>query len=75
MRLRMATTPSMELILPLIDDTGRVPLYYLFKFFVPTLTATGFHTLAWILTGFLAVSGIVSTIGAPRSEGETPPRS
>lgn len=41
------------------------------SFFVPALTATGFHTLAWILAGFLAVSGIVGTIWAPRNEGKS----
>ncbi|KQN90753.1 MFS transporter [Sphingomonas sp. Leaf67] len=41
------------------------------SFFVPALTTTGFHTLAWILAGFLAVSGIVGTIWAPRNEGKS----
>ncbi len=43
----------------------------IWSFFVPALTATGFHTLAWILAGFLAVSGIVGTIWAPRNEGKS----
>jgi MFS transporter, SP family, inositol transporter len=43
----------------------------IFSFFVPMLTATGFTTLAWILTGFLAVSGIIGLIWAPRNEGKT----
>lgn len=41
------------------------------SFFVPALTATGFHTLAWILTGFLVVSGVVGTIWAPRNAGKS----
>jgi inositol transporter-like SP family MFS transporter len=43
----------------------------IFSFFVPALTATGFHTLAWILVGFLAASGIIGTIWAPRHEGKS----
>jgi inositol transporter-like SP family MFS transporter len=43
----------------------------LWSFFVPILTATGFHTLAWILTGFLFVSGVIGFIGAPRNEGKS----
>jgi MFS transporter, SP family, inositol transporter len=41
------------------------------SFFVPVLTATGFTTLAWILTGFLVMSGLVGFIGAPRNEGKS----
>jgi inositol transporter-like SP family MFS transporter len=41
------------------------------SFFVPVLTATGFHTLAWILTGFLVVSGFVGATWAPRNEGKS----
>jgi inositol transporter-like SP family MFS transporter len=40
----------------------------LWSFFVPVLTATGFTRLAWILTGFLVVSGLIGTIWAPRKE-------
>ncbi len=43
----------------------------IFSFFVPMLTATGFTTLAWILTGFLVVSGIIGLIWAPRNEGKS----
>jgi inositol transporter-like SP family MFS transporter len=43
----------------------------LWSFFVPVLTATGFTTLAWILTGFLVASGLVGLIWAPRHEGMT----
>ena len=42
-----------------------------FSFFVPALTATGFTTLAWILTGFLVVSGLIGAIWAPRNEGQS----
>jgi inositol transporter-like SP family MFS transporter len=42
-----------------------------FSFFVPLLTSTGFHTLAWILTGFLVGSGIVGLLWAPRNEGKS----
>jgi inositol transporter-like SP family MFS transporter len=41
------------------------------SFFVPILTASGFHTLAWILTGFLVVSGVIGVLGAPRNEGKS----
>lgn len=43
----------------------------IFSFFVPLLTATGFHTLAWILVGFLATSAAIGWWGAPRNEGKT----
>jgi inositol transporter-like SP family MFS transporter len=43
----------------------------IFAFFVPALVATGFHTLAWILVGFLAISGIIGFIWAPRNEGKS----
>jgi len=43
----------------------------IFSFFVPMLTSVGFHTLAWILTGFLIVSGLVGFIWAPRNEGKS----
>jgi inositol transporter-like SP family MFS transporter len=42
-----------------------------FSFFVPMLTATGFTTLAWILTGFLFLSGLIGVLGAPRNEGKS----
>ena len=42
-----------------------------FSFFVPMLTATGFTTLAWILVGFLAMSGLIGAIWAPRNEGKS----
>jgi inositol transporter-like SP family MFS transporter len=43
----------------------------LWSFFVPILTATGFKTLAWILTGFLIVSGVIGYLGAPQNEGKS----
>ncbi len=43
----------------------------LWSFFVPLLTAEGFHRLAWILTGFVAVSSIVGFLGAPSNEGKS----
>ena len=42
-----------------------------FSFFVPMLTATGFSTLAWILTGFLLASGVIGALWAPRNEGKS----
>ena len=42
-----------------------------FSFFVPMLTATGFTNLAWILTGFLVISGLVGAVWAPRNEGKS----
>lgn len=42
-----------------------------FSFFVPMLTATGFTNLAWILTGFLVISGLVGAFWAPRNEGKS----
>ena len=43
----------------------------LWSFFVPVLTQTGFTQLAWTLTGFLVVSGLIGTIWAPRNEGKS----
>lgn len=43
----------------------------IFSFFVPALTATGFTTLAWILVGFLVISGLIGFIWAPRNEGKS----
>ncbi|MEJ5979162.1 MFS transporter [Novosphingobium sp. PS1R-30] len=43
----------------------------IFSFFVPWLTSTGFHTLAWILTGFLAASGLIGILWAPRNAGKS----
>jgi inositol transporter-like SP family MFS transporter len=38
---------------------------------VPSLAASNFTELAWILTGFLVVSGVVGFIWAPRNEGKS----
>lgn len=38
---------------------------------VPTLAAYDFTVLAWILTGFLVVSGAIGMIWAPRNEGKS----
>jgi inositol transporter-like SP family MFS transporter len=38
---------------------------------VPALAANDFTLLAWILTGFLVVSGVVGMIWAPRNEGKS----
>ena len=43
----------------------------IFSLFVPALNATGFSTLAWILTGFLVVSGVIGLAWAPRNEGRS----
>ncbi|MCP1470295.1 inositol transporter-like SP family MFS transporter [Sphingobium sp. OAS761] len=43
----------------------------IFSFFVPFLTSTGFTNLAWILTGFLAISGVIGALWAPRNEGKS----
>jgi MFS transporter, SP family, inositol transporter len=42
-----------------------------FSFFVPALNATGFTTLAWILTAFLVVSAVIGLVWAPRNEGKS----
>jgi inositol transporter-like SP family MFS transporter len=41
------------------------------SFFVPILTATGFTRLAWILTGFLVVSGLIGFFWAPDHAGKS----
>jgi inositol transporter-like SP family MFS transporter len=44
----------------------------IWSFFVPVLTAAaGFTSLAWILTGFLVIAGIIGVLGAPRNEGKS----
>src|SRR3954451_12965642 len=42
----------------------------IWSFFVPTLVAVGFKPLAWILTAFLAIAGVIGFLGAPRNEGK-----
>jgi inositol transporter-like SP family MFS transporter len=39
--------------------------------YVPILTKNGFSTLAWIMTGFVAFSGLIGFVFAPRNEGKT----
>ena len=41
------------------------------SFAVPALASYNFTTLAWILTGFLAASGVIGYIWAPRNEGKS----
>ena len=41
------------------------------SFFVPIITATGFQTLAYILTAFIVVSGVIGVIWGPKTEGLT----
>jgi inositol transporter-like SP family MFS transporter len=43
----------------------------IWSFFVPVLTSTSFHTLAWILTGFLAASVVIGLLWGPRNEGKS----
>lgn len=43
----------------------------IWSFFVPALASADYTTLAWILTAFLAASGIIGTIWAPRNEGKS----
>ncbi|MEO6359239.1 MAG: MFS transporter, partial [Sphingomicrobium sp.] len=43
----------------------------IWSFFVPWLASYDYATLAWILTGFLVVSGLVGFIWAPRNEGKS----
>ena len=38
---------------------------------MPAITAAGFHTLAWILTGFLLVSALLGLFFAPSNEGKS----
>lgn len=38
---------------------------------VPALASADFHTLAWILTGFLVASGLIGYAWAPRNEGKS----
>jgi len=38
---------------------------------VPALASYDFTTLAWILTGFLVISGVVGTVWAPRNAGKS----
>ncbi len=69
---------SAELFPTLIRSTAQGLMFAIvriglgvFSFFVPLLTATGFTSLAWILTGFLVVSGVIGYAWAPRNEGKS----
>ncbi|MEZ5742763.1 MAG: MFS transporter [Sphingomonadaceae bacterium] len=42
-----------------------------FSFFVPMLASTDFTVLAWILTGFLAVSALIGWLWAPSNAGKS----
>lgn len=43
----------------------------IWSLFVPLLTSSGFHTLAWILVGFLVASAAVGILWAPRNAGKS----
>jgi MFS transporter, SP family, inositol transporter len=43
----------------------------IWSFFVPAITAAGFHTLAWILTGFVTASALLGLLFAPSNAGKT----
>jgi inositol transporter-like SP family MFS transporter len=69
---------SAELFPTLIRSTAQGVIFAavriglgIWSFFVPMLTMSGFSRLAWVLTGFLVVSGLIGTIWAPRNEGKS----
>jgi inositol transporter-like SP family MFS transporter len=41
----------------------------IWSYFVPALTRSGFHTLAWILFCFLMISGVLGLLCAPARAG------
>jgi inositol transporter-like SP family MFS transporter len=44
----------------------------IWSFFVPVLTdSAGFHTVAWILTAFVAVSAVIGWVFAPSHAGKS----
>lgn len=43
----------------------------IWSFFVPAISQSGFHTLAWILTGFLVASALLGLLFAPSNAGKT----
>lgn len=43
----------------------------IWSLFVPTLVKIGFTPLAWILTGFLVIAGVIGVAGAPRNAGKS----
>jgi inositol transporter-like SP family MFS transporter len=43
----------------------------IWSFFVPAITKAGFHTLAWILTGFVTASALLGLLFAPSNAGKS----
>jgi inositol transporter-like SP family MFS transporter len=43
----------------------------IWSFFVPAITKAGFHTLAWILTAFVATSALLGLLFAPSNAGKS----
>jgi MFS transporter, SP family, inositol transporter len=43
----------------------------IWSFFVPAITAAGFHTLGWILTSFVAASALLGLLFAPSNAGKS----
>jgi MFS transporter, SP family, inositol transporter len=43
----------------------------IWSFYVPKITQSGFHTLAWILTGFLVISALLGLFFAPSNAGKS----
>jgi inositol transporter-like SP family MFS transporter len=43
----------------------------IWSFFVPVLASSNFRMLAWILAGFVIVSGLIGVIWGPRNEGKS----
>jgi MFS family permease len=43
----------------------------IWSFLVPAITAAGFHTLAWILTGFVTASALLGLLFAPSNAGKS----
>jgi inositol transporter-like SP family MFS transporter len=43
----------------------------IWSLYVPAITAAGFHTLAWLLTGFLVISGLLGLAFGPSNAGRS----
>jgi MFS transporter, SP family, inositol transporter len=43
----------------------------IWSFYVPAISKSGFHTLAWILTGFLVASALLGLFFAPSNAGKS----
>jgi inositol transporter-like SP family MFS transporter len=54
----------------MISAVVRISLGF-WSYFVPTITATGYQNLAFILIGFLLVSGLTGVLFGPRTSGKT----